>query len=506
MPVVTWLAVLGAGCVDPGPSEVPSELLRASASSSSFVASVLEVTVANANADEQVWVEYDLEESYEADGELELLTPAQSGDLAVPVIGLKSGRTYRWRAVAIAPDGTERRTPIGTFEAPPVPSGLLGYELVRRRTDRSQLGYVLTSVVRPEEDLAWVGILDKDADWVWWVASPPGLVPLSARLGLDGRSVLWGEFDEDRSSSQLEQARVVRVSLDGQRRVETRLPQGHHDFIEHADGTLAYLSYVFVDGFEGSDLPLLSDQISVVQEGQSNPLVDVRFDIGEDYPYPPVPTCSHMQEERETFGTANRTWTQSNSLLYVDDEDAYYVHARFADWLVKVDRPSGAFVWQLNGPDGEFTPPLDNRPLWSAADNTLLWSHGHISQMWPGGMMVFDNGDHRTGASRVLEIAWREEQRQAWIAWEFAHPDGQFTPSMGDAIRLPGGNVLTTWAGLGDIIEVSGSAMVWRALATRGDILGRVTWLDDLYLPTPQARGVEPEPGPGPVWEPMALP
>ena len=499
------LWVLTVSCLSPVPIdtvEIGVFRLSATAASSPFVASVLEVTVEGATA-EEVWVAYDLKSTYDRRGELTQRTASFAPGEPIAVLGLKSNTPYVWQAVSGAADVAEERSPPGTFTPPPPPSGVSRYDLVRRRTDRSALGFVLVSVARIEEDLGWVGILDRDADWVWWVATPPGSVPLSARLGLDGTSVLWGEFEEDRSESALETARAVRVSLDGQVRTETRLPLGHHDFVEHPDGTLGYLAYVTGEAFEDVKVPVLGDQIAEVPEGASEPLPDVVFDVFEANVLTPLATCTHHEETREVLGETVLPWTQANSLLFVDDEDAYYVQARFADALLKINRLSGLVQWQLNGLDGAFALP-GGSPVWvDEPASARLWSHGHISQLWPGGMLVFDNGDHRTGASKLVQVEWREQDRHAWVSWSFAHPDGGFTPSMGDAVKVPGGNVISAWAGLGDIIEVQGDAIVWRAIATRGDVLGRVTWLDALDRPTVVPRGQEPLPDPRPTFEPI---
>lgn len=477
------LALLLAACPPPPlPPADPGEILVATASSAPYVAPVLMVSVTTPRP-ASVWIEAGLTEQA-----LSTVTPIQQGtSLTLPVLGLKAGRTYLWRAVAQAGDGQRLTSPLAPYTVPSPPGGLDRYTVLRDTGD-SVGGWLLTSVIRLEESSGWVGILDRDGDWVWWVPTEAGRVPLSAELSADGTAILWGEYDLDRSQPTLDRNAMVRVALDGSTRRQTRLPGGHHDFVAHPDGTVGFLAQSAALLGPGPDAALVhADRIDEVPAGADHDVEPaVIFDTFEDYPHPAVSTCEHMITPQNTYGVIGPEWTHGNSLLYLEEQDAYYLGARYTDWLLKIDRGSGRLLWQLNGLEGDFTLP-DGSAAWEGPGRTHLWGHGHISQLWPGGMMVFDNGDHRSGqASRVVEIAFDEEARTAEVVWAYPHPDGRFTPSMGDARKLPGGNVLTAWAGLREIIEVTPDGRVaWKARSHRPDVLGRITWIRDLARPEP---------------------
>ena len=185
-----------------------------------------------------------------------------------------------------------------------------------------------------------------------------------------------------------------------------------------------------------------------------------------------------MGRVRQKFGASVLEWTHGNSLVYEPEEDAYYLLAKFTDWLLKVDRTTGALEWQLNGPASDFVDP-SGAPVWPDVHTAYPWSHGHTSQVWPGGVMVFDNGDHHEDSvATLVELAIDPASREVERVWTYAHPDGGQTPAMGDARKLPGGNVLAAWATLGEVTEVTPEGtLVWRAQLSGSRGLGRVRWL-----------------------------
>src|SRR5690606_3043860 len=144
------------------------------------------------------------------------------------------------------------------------------------------------------------------------------------------------------------------------------------------------------------------------------------------------------------------------------DNDSYYVLSRYLDALIRVDRASGDTAWVLGGDHDSFT--------WTGTP----FQHGHVSDVWADGMLIFDNRDH-DGPTRVAEIAWDEDQRTAEVVWEFPRPDGAVLPVLGDARRLPGGNRLIVWSSRGELVEVSPEGEVLlRGSLGLGSILTRV--------------------------------
>jgi hypothetical protein len=314
---------------------------------------------------------------------------------------------------------------------------------------------------------------------VWWVNTNGDLI-VTPELAPDGRSVLWSSYAFDKT---VDAGTLVRQSIDGTTRTETRLALGHHDFVVHDDGSVAFLSAEFEQvEFNGETYPLMTDRISLTEEGSASEAPAVLFSMLEDFPLGPEPTCSHITSVEPRLGLeAVADWTHGNSLAWVPEADAYYLNQKFTDWLLKIDRSTGALQWILNGRGSTFNQPSGD-PVWNDIDQTTLWSHAHLSEVWDGGAMVFDNGDHHDPPlSRALEVAWDEEAGTAEVVWAFPHPEGLQTSALGDVRRLDQ-NVLVTWSGLGGVTEVTRDGrIVWGATFPAPGIVGRLVPVRDLY-------------------------
>ncbi|MBX2801024.1 MAG: aryl-sulfate sulfotransferase [Myxococcales bacterium] len=457
-----WVVALAvSGCA--------SAPLQVSGTASEHVPAVLLVDVEIAD-NGVVWVEYG--DGHRTDGKV-----VGPGMVTVPVVGMKAGHRVAWRVVVDDSDGGSLSSETFHFDVPEAPGPSLEVFVAEAA---SSGGHILTSSL--DRKRPFVGIVDRDGDWVWWKETELWRVP-TVRLSHDGQSVMWGEWADDGTSDL--GSRLFRLSLDGTEPVEeTWLPRGHHDFVDHGDGRVAFLSLGWRDE-EGRDFPVATDRIELTARGAGPEVVpQVLFDTFTTDPVPEGPWCSHTTRANVKFGQQVFELTHGNSLAYVAEEQAYYVNAKFTDWLMKIDAATGAEVWQLSGPGGDFTLP-DGSAIWHDHDDSGLFSHGHMSDIWPGGLLMFDNGDHRAHrVSRVVRIDVDEQARTARIAWTYDHPAGRHTPTMGDARRLATGNVLTSWASLGEIREISPEGLVvWSARIPDGDV-GRVTWLPDLSATT----------------------
>lgn len=106
-----------------------------------------------------------------------------------------------------------------------------------------------------------------------------------------------------------------------------------------------------------------------------------------------------------------------------------------------------------------------------------------MSQLWDGGMVVFDNGYHHEPVrSRVVAYRWDEGARTVSPTFQYTDPQGRFIQLLGDGRLLENGNVLASWTAAGLLTEVTpDDAVVWRLESDLGTAIGRVTMLRDLY-------------------------
>ena len=431
---------------------------------------------------------------YGVDGAFDRMTPSQSGtDHTHAVLGLKAGAAVQLRGVIETASG---RQECDTVEVtiPYPPAALKNFDVTVPATGESELaavgGFVMTTLI--QEETAWTVLMDADGDYVWWYPMPEDAIVVTSLPSLDGRSVMWGEYDR---LKERDIGVVRRISMDGTEEEVTRTFLGHHGFIEHADGTMGWLALDFRDvdvdpGPEENLLRLASDRIMEAPIGSSydnDTEPKTLFNMFDDSGMFPLVNCGHQSSDFDRYGEFDiREWTHTNSFTYEPEDDAYYIYSKYTDTLVKVSRNGadyGIFEWQMSGQDGDFTLP-DGSPVWSSVEESSLWSHGHMSQIWKGGFTLFDNGDHdEPKISAVAEYAFDEAARTVEKVWEFEHPTGKHTPSMGDIRKMPGGNYLIGWSSLGTLNEVDPetNSIVWELQGDLGVITGRVYPIPDIY-------------------------
>ncbi|MFT4626033.1 MAG: hypothetical protein ACI8PZ_004704 [Myxococcota bacterium] len=476
-----------AGTTD-GPKTVTEGDVRCEVTQSEVIPSVFTVTWAGLEGDARV--EYGEGEAFDKS------TPASGGsDHAIPVLGLAAGDTVRLRGVTETADGPVVCDTI-EVEVPYPPAALKEFTLQVPATGASELaaedGFVMTTLI--QEDTAWTVIMNLEGDYVWWYPTPDDAIVVTSLPSLDGAAVQWGEYDREK---ERDIGVVRRIRLDGTDETVTRTYLGHHGFIEHPDGTMGWLALEFrdvdVDAGPGETIMrLATDRIMEAPIGSSydnDTEPATLFNMFDDSGMFPAVNCGHQASDFDRYGEFDiHEWTHSNSFTYVPDDDSYYIYSKYTDTLIKVTRPAtpggqGEFKWQMSGMDGDFTHP-DGSPVWRGAEDSDLWSHGHMSHVWPGGFALFNNGDHNAEVvSSIAEYAFDETAMTVEKVYEFRHPEGKHTPAMGDVRKLPGGNYLAGWSTLGTINEVDPDtdSVVWELQGDLGVITGRMYAIPDIY-------------------------
>jgi hypothetical protein len=171
--------------------------------------------------------------------------------------------------------------------------------------------------------------------------------------------------------------------------------------------------------------------------------------------------CSFLPEAFE-FGHAN-------SLGYVESTTSYFMMWRWLDTLLQIER-DGSLTWQWGGPFSDLGGNEDD-----------LFYHAHFSDVWDGGMLMFDNRT-REENSRLVEYSF--DSTSFSQAWEL--PSDKFETILGDVQRIPlegCDNLLVSYSGQGRIAEITrDGTTVWEVGASAiGAVIGRVYFLPDLY-------------------------
>jgi len=353
---------------------------------------------------------------------------------------------------------------LGCEDPPQAPEDLPPFELTVSKSGSQMMGnHVLLN--QNNGPLSWATTIDACGNHVWWepVDNPDNRI-YRAKLALDGDSLLIAEKDRD---GLVDTAWARRITPEGKELSRTRTIEAHHDLVEIDDGSLAWISHQYADNiwFVGLEEDIVSDVIRTAEEGDETESDERIFSLFDDSDVETWWVCEHMGPSQRVPGFAE--WSHSNSLMWEPKDEALYLLIRYWDSVVKLDR-KGQVDWYLGGPLNDFEIIAD----------TVLPSHGHMSEVWPGGMLVFDNRNHTPLASRVVEYAIDEEAMTVEEVWSAEEPDGQLVNFLGDARRLPNGNALVSWSTSGRITEYDRKGkIVWEA--RNENTIGRIQWISD---------------------------
>lgn len=136
-------------------------------------------------------------------------------------------------------------------------------------------------------------------------------------------------------------------------------------------------------------------------------------------------------------------WPLINSVYPLADGNIL-ASLRSVSAVVIISRETGEIIWHL--------------------DSTVVAQQHCASELEDGSILIFDNGTFRHHESATYSRVIQVNREDKSIAWEYKdpHPMTFFTPFMGGAQRLRGGNTLITEAGFGRIFEVTEKGeLVW---------------------------------------------
>ncbi|MFT4624935.1 MAG: hypothetical protein ACI8PZ_003601 [Myxococcota bacterium] len=396
---------------------------------------------------------------------LDRQTPPGDPSAGIPLVALAGGSTWQWQAVTVAADGTEHASEVQSFTVAEPPE--LAPSLVVDRVDPERSEVAGLAVFAGYSDVLGAAASTGGAlavhpgdggPPIWWWSVPAGAITLSPWTADDAG--LWFDvYSEDPVTGV--DAALHHMSLDGTTHQAFPVGVAHHVILPLPPDEVAWIyphlrpidvGWSQTDGVRTAPLSDL---------GNPRDLFDTHDHMAMPYEAP----CGHVfTPYRRGALFPVFEWTHGNSLVHLPESDRFLVYTRWTDTLYAVDRTTGAVDWQLGGARSDFTW-ADGEPLYAGAEDPGPWSHAHLTDAWEGGALVFDNGDHYDPpASSVVELAWDEEARTVREVWRYSDPDGGYQVVLGDARRLPGGNVLVAWTAEGRLTEVTREGdVVWEA-------------------------------------------
>jgi hypothetical protein len=318
-------------------------------------------------------------------------------------------------------------------------------------------GFIVTSFITLSSTAV---ILDRDGDVVWWhdTGGIEGTVP-RASLARDGRSVLYLWFAKLPDSTE-KVTQLVRVGLDGTLLETTKVDNGHHDFVELPDGTVAFLSQDSRVQDDGSEV--LGDAI-VELDTESGDLEQIWSSWDTLTEPPPSLTPDEPLD-----------WTHANALDYDPIHDTYSVSLLALNAIVTIDRETGELAEQVGGLDSDYT-------LLETSDRFI--ERQHQFEFLGDHLLVFDNGPTEDMESRAVEFSLDADLGTAKVEWVYTGSQSMYCPVQGDVNRLQDGSTLITWSSAGRQEQVSAQGeLLWQLDLEMGFGFGYTTLVEDLQL------------------------
>jgi len=393
------------------------------------------------------WIEFGADDTY---GHTAAARDFDGTDARGLLLGVTPGAIVHYRVCAESED-TLYTSADQTWTAGELPASLHVPTLEDLAPDDAWGTYIMNGYVDIGSGQSSTWIADRTGEVVWYLPPREAFV-LAARPSRDGRAVLY-QYAEGVDGSAASQ--VCRLELDGETGSCVDTPYAHHDFVELADGSLAYPQSEEVDTEAGR---LTSDNLAITRTDGS---VDVLWRAIDNVPLP------------SGGGAGGMGWIHANGLWNDEASGAWYLSSYTQSAVYKIPAEGGLSEWTLGGEQNEFTfegPEFGPQ---------------HAPQAIDGGLIVFDNSS--TGnPSRAASYTLDEAARTATADIAFTNTDQTYAFAMGDAHLLPNGYVAVAYGSSSAlaIFDPEGTEVL-TGTNPQGAIATQMYVYDDLYTMTP---------------------
>lgn len=373
--------------------------------------------------------------------------------VTVPFLGLRADRDYALDLQVSLDDG-RRTSGSAEVRTGSLPADLPPIDVRALLPDRIQPGFVLVPLSKwiggPIADWGYVLGFDEEGEVCWLISTQ---ISSTFDVQADGTLLLTELVDNA-------------VAVDPLGRVVHRLPVREHgmDTVHHD-----YLAFQNPDDSAETRLLLLSSEMRRIDgydDGAGgtrshNVVADVLvetdwsgaihrevhlFDLLDPLRTLPDFDLPFWQIDPYGPGPDPKDLSHGNALLRLDEGRTWLVSLRNQDWILQIDRDSGALLNRL-GHEGDFT--LTSGRWFSAQHSPKLRQDGHL--------LLYDNGANRPGESlpntRIVEFAVDWEARTLTQIWEWRGISPYYVPAAGDVDVLANGNLLVTDGGVVDAVR-----------------------------------------------------
>ncbi len=388
----------------------------------------------------------DTEASVPASG---LLTAGPATELAAMILGLKASRAYTFE-IALEDGQGNPHTAIYEHQTPALPEEFAPLQFRGSDPSRMEPGVTFFDSTAREGFASRGGYLiavDEIGEVVWYYTGPAVQQPCDLRRLQNGNLLFLGIGPNGLDTW------AVEIDMLGEVQHVWPSPAlgigaAHADLAEipseAGDGPIltAGLELRDIAGYPNDKTySVVGD--TIIEFSRSGEVVFKLSLLDVLDPYRIVSPDFHAAFWAGLYGIGTKDWAHVNAVSYDPEHDAYLVSARHQDIVFQVSR-GGELVWVI-GEDDPATPGDDAWPFLTLEGGGSLPNHMHAAKMLPDGhVLMFDNAN-ASGLSRAVEYALDLEQMTLTQVWEYRDPDFEpaiFSPIIGDADRLPGGNYL----------------------------------------------------------------
>ncbi len=419
------------------------------------VATVVEVTF---TLDESA----DVAIAYTAgDGE-QLSTPSRSLDAGthmMRILGVPAATELSWAVSATDSTGELFNGEGGSLRTGGLPAAVPTFNVdgwQEQYTDEQWM--VGAALATDSTDVQF--IIDREGNVVWYHETEGDLVSPWAEPAWDGNGgVLSNSFQEDFCTDV---GKVTRWDMSGNEVEATVTPEGHHVFVQHEDGTIAYIARDIREHDDFSE-PVCGDKvIEIAPDGTSTDLFSAwdHFEV--------VPNGGMQQD----FYCDCLDWTHGNMLAWNADSQSYLLSFANTNTIIEFDRASGAALRQFGDEPGSyaFDPPIS------------AFARQHGGYYTKEGTLILTQTNQTIKETTAVEYAVDDDAQTLVQDWVYGVGEGFYALALGEPHRLENQNTLVNFGSDGVMQEVTTSGdVVWEASMDVGTFLGRTTLIDDIY-------------------------
>ncbi|HDQ13838.1 MAG TPA: hypothetical protein ENN41_03375 [Sediminispirochaeta sp.] len=215
----------------------------------------------------------------------------------------------------------------------------------------------------------------------------------------------------------------------------------HHDAVETPDGNFLVLTSA-QDSFDDGVVEIERGSADVIRGWDFRRILD-------------------PERPRQPLNLEEKDWLHLNGIDYEPRRDSFVVSGRDQSVVVKLDRKNGQIEWILG--NHRYWKEEFKNYLLKPAGEAFEWPWGQHAPMFhpedPNRILIYDNGNERSyddplgpeeSYSRAVEYRIDPQTMEIEQLWEYGRRYGSryYTPFIGDANYLAGGNRLVCFGGI----------------------------------------------------------